>query len=282
VAVRVVTDSTADLPKDLADSLGVTIVPLKVLFGDETLRDGVDIVADAFYPRLTTSKVNPTTSQPSAGEFEAVYRQLGAGGDEICSIHISSKLSGTFNSASAAASAVSDSIQVAVVDSELVSMALGVVVIRVAKAAAAGASLDECVRLANEAAGQTKIMFLVDTLEYLKRGGRIGSASAFLGALLNIKPMLMVKDGEVAPAERIRTRTKGLDRLFEWACGFSGVNAICVLASPPLEDANDLAFRLVEAMPGVTLYRGVLGPVVGTHAGPGLVGVAVYTGPKFD
>lgn len=280
--VRVVTDSTSDLPKDLAQSLGVEVVPLKVLFGEETLRDGIDIDEQTFYRRLSESKTNPTTSQPTPVEFEEVYRRLGAGGDPICAITISSKLSGTYSSAITAKGLVEPEVRVEVVDSLLVSMALGLVVIRVAKAAQAGASLDECVAIAKETSAKTEILFLVDTLEYLRRGGRIGGARAFLGALLNIKPILGLKEGEVTAVERARTRHKGIERLYEWTVGKAGVNGLCVLASPPLEDAKALAERLRGQFPDVPLYEGVLGPVVGTHAGPGVVGVAAYTGPRFE
>jgi DegV family protein with EDD domain len=282
MVVRIVTDSTSDLPKDLAQSLGVEIVPLKVLFGEETLRDGIDIDETTFYRRLVEAKTSPTTSQPSPAEFEEVYRRLGAEGDPICTITISSKLSGTYSSALTAKDAVAPAVQVAVVDSLLVSMALGLVVVRTARAAQAGASLDECVAIATETSRKTEILFLVDTLEYLRRGGRIGAARAFLGSLLNIKPILGLKEGEVVPVERARTRQKGIERLFEWVATKPDVNGICVLASPPLDDAHALADRLAEKFRGVPLYRGVLGPVVGSHVGPGLVGVAAYTGPAFD
>ncbi|MFN8533648.1 MAG: DegV family protein [Dehalococcoidia bacterium] len=282
MAVRVVTDSTSDLSRDLAASLGITIVPLKVLWGDETFRDGIDITEDTFYTRLSGAKVMPTTSQPSPGEFESTFRDLAKSGDDLCVITISSKLSGTYSSAVTAKSAVEGEITVEVVDSLQVSMALGLVVMRAAKAAQAGASLVECVRIANETAAKTEILFLVDTLEFLKRGGRIGQASALLGSLLNIKPMLAVRNGEVVPAERTRTRQKGLERLFEWVTGHPTVGAIGVLASPPLEDPNAVANRLAKQYPSTPLFRGVLGPVVGVHTGPGVVGCAIYTGDQFD
>ncbi|MCS6800752.1 MAG: DegV family protein [Chloroflexota bacterium] len=282
MVVRIVTDSTSDLPKDLAQSLGIEVVPLKVLFGEETLRDGIDIDEQSFYRRLVASKTNPTTSQPTPGEFEEVYRRLGASGDPICVITISSKLSGTYSSAITAKGMVEPDLRVEVVDSLLVSMALGLVAIRAAKAAQSGASLEECVAIAKETSAKTEILFLVDTLEYLRRGGRIGGARAFLGTLLNIKPILGLKDGEVTAVERARTRQRGIDRLYEWAAAKTGVSALCVLASPPLDDAKTLAGRLRAHFADVPLYEGVLGPVVGTHAGPGVVGVAVYTGPRFD
>ncbi|MCL6648118.1 MAG: DegV family protein [Chloroflexi bacterium] len=282
MVVRVVTDSTSDLPRELAESLGVTVVPLKVHFGEETLRDGVDISAETFYQRLKASSVLPTTSQPSPGEFEAVFRQVWRPGDAICAVVISSKLSGTYSSALTAKGLVESEIPVEVVDSELVAMALGLVVIRTAKAAAAGADLAECARIARETSAHTEILFFVDTLEYLRRGGRIGKASAFLGTLLNIKPLLALKGGEVVPVERTRSRQKALERLEEWIRGHPRISALCVFSSPPADEADQLAERLRQAYPEAPLFRGTLGPVVGTHAGPGLVGAAVYSGPPLD
>ncbi len=178
--------------------------------------------------------------------------------------------------------AVGGAASIEVVDTRLVSMGLGLVVMRVAKAALAGASLPECVRLAEEASRHTHIMFFVDTLEFLQRGGRIGKAQALVGTLLSIKPVMKITDGEVEPVERVRTRARAVEKLYDFAVETENVTELCVFGTPPLDDVNTLARRISEHFPNTTLYRGTLGPVVGTHAGPGLVGMVVYDGPAFS
>lgn len=281
MAVRIVSDSTCDVPAHLRDELGITIVPLKVIFGTTEYRDGIDITENEFYDKLTSSKVSPSTSQPSAGEFEAVFRPILEAGDQVLCITISSKLSGTWNSARAAALALEDVGRVELVDTELASLAHGLVVIRVARAAQKGMNLDGLKALAELTAKSVEIILVVDTLEYLQRGGRIGKAQALVGTLLNIKPLLRVDDGEVRPFERVRTRGKAIARLESWLDDQS-VGAIGVVGSPPNSDGDALEQRVRAKYPNIEVFRATAGPVIGTHTGPGLLGIGVFKGSTFD
>jgi DegV family protein with EDD domain len=282
MSVHIVTDSTADLPQSIADAYGITVVPLKVMFGMDTYRDKVDITESEFYSRLTSSRDMPKTSQPSSGEFEDVYRRLLADGSPILSVHLSAKLSGTLNSAQTAAAAVANAGEVRTYDTQQASMALGFVAMLLAHAAKHGARLDELEKLAEQASKQTQLLFFVDTLEYLQRGGRIGRASALIGSLLNVKAILKLEDGEVRPVERVRTRSKAIERVCEWISGLDGSSMIGLLGSPPLEDRDKLADFVRARIPSAKIYETVLGPVVGTHTGPGVLGVVSYEGPPFD
>jgi DegV family protein with EDD domain len=282
LAVHIVTDSTADLPAGLAETYGITVVPLRVMFGMDTYRDKIDISENEFYHRLENSRDLPKTSQPSTGEFEDVYRRLLADGNPVFSVHLSSKLSGTLNSAHTAATAVASLGEVRTFDTKQVSIGIAFIAMCLARAASSGASLDDLQKLAEEASNKTQLLFFVDTLEYLQRGGRIGRASAFIGSLLSVKPLLTIEDGEVRPVERVRTRSKAIDRVYEWISGHSGLSKIAVGATPPLEDRGKLAEKIRGQFPGTKMYEFVLGPVVGTYAGPGLLGAAAYEGPPFD
>lgn len=274
MAVRIVTDSTCDLPAALVQASGITVVPLTVFFGDEALLDSVDITADDFYDRLTGSKVLPRTSQPSVELFREAYERCGADGDEIVSIHLSSKLSGTLNAASVAREAVSPGIHVDLIDSYNVSLGLGLIVLEAAHAAKSGASLAEVVAVARKAMDRVSVHVAVDTLEYLQKGGRIGRARSFLGSVLSIKPILRVEDGEVAPFERVRTRAKATERLFEIASAMGRSKQMFVACSGSDEEARALLERLRPVLPHTDLVLGHLGPVVGVYTGPNALGIA--------
>ncbi len=276
MAVQIVTDSTADLPKEVAQRMGITVVPLNVQFGTQVYRDGLDMEAEEFYQRLQKANPLPTTSQPSVGAFLECYRHLAARGEPIVSIHVSSKLSGTWNSAQQARQhpdVVSGRVPIEVVDSESVSMGLGLIVLAAAEAAAAGESLQEVVKTARQAAAKTRVLFLVDTLEYLQRGGRIGKAQAFLGSVLNIKPLLEVREGEVLPVERVRTRSKALERLSSLVQDLGPATSLAVGYSTTRDEAQALAQRLAPQLATGKPHVIRIGPVVGTYAGPGCVGV---------
>ena len=274
MAVSIVTDSTADLPPELVSELGVTVVPLNVHFGEETLRDGVDIQPDEFYQRLTSSSIFPTTSQPAPGAFLEVYSRLTEQGGEVVSIHISSKLSRTLNSAEVAKAQLPVGATVELVDTLQASMGIGLVVMATARAALVGASLAQVVEVARRTAQEVQLFFLVDTLKYLEKGGRIGKAQALLGTLLSIKPILKVADGEVHPLERIRTRSKALERLYQLASECAPLVSAAVLHSTTPEEAARLKEHL-KSLAGDEVVVGRIGPVVGTHAGPGTIGFAV-------
>lgn len=273
MSVRIVTDSTADLPTGVAEKHGVTVVPLTVSFGDESFLDGVTIDADTFYARMRSSPGLPKTSQPSVSAFRAVYEPLLAAGHDIVSIHISSRLSGTLNSARLAAEALSAPGRVELVDSENVSMGLAGVVLAAVEAAEAGVALDGVAAAARAAIPRHHVIAAVDTLEFLRRGGRIGRAQSLLGSILSIKPIIEVRDGEIGPLERVRTRARALDRLVELATADPTIARLFVASAGDDAGAQALADRIRPLLPGVEIMLGRLGPVVGAHAGPGLLGV---------
>jgi DegV family protein with EDD domain len=276
--VQIVTDSTADLPPALAAEFGITVVPLMVVFGEEELRDGVDIDGNTFYRRLTTTSVLPKTSQPSVAAFRETYLKLAetSKSNEILSVHVSSKLSGTLNSATLAVAEVAkDGVTVELVDAQTTSLGLGAIALEAAEAVRGGASLAEAAAVARSATERTNVYCLLDTLEFLRRGGRIGRASSMLGSLLNIKPMITVTNGEVAPYDRLRTRARGVERLFEIATKSEvPFKRIMVGGAGDATDAETLLARLRPALPETELVLGQIGPVVGVHTGPACLGIA--------
>jgi DegV family protein with EDD domain len=272
--VRIVTDSTADLPPEVAKELGITVVPLNVHMDGKTYRDGIDIQADEFYQRLPHCSPLPTTSQPSAGVFLEAYQSIATPSDAIVSIHISSKLSGTCNSALLAKGEML-AYRIEVIDSQLVSMALGLVAIATARAARQGQSLEQVCQVANNAIDKLQVFALIDTLDYLEKGGRLGKAQAFLGSLLQVKPIITLKDGEVHPVERARTRAKAMDRLVETACSVSPMAELAICHSAAREDAEGLAQRLAGHFSRERTFISQFGPVLGTYVGPKALGVVV-------
>jgi DegV family protein with EDD domain len=274
--VSIVTDSTADLPAPVAHGLGVHVVPLKVIFGEEVYRDGVDIEPDTFYRRLVSGEL-AATSQPSPGEFEAVYRELLEKGQSVVSIHISRHLSGTMNSAEAART-VFPGADITVVDSKLVAAALGLVVKAAARTARDGGTRDDVLTMVRKTMRETRVLFCVESLEYLRRGGRIGKAQALLGTILNINPILAVHEGIIQPFEKVRGRKVALRRLAEVAVQEAGDRpVVCgVLQGANPEAAAMLTGLLQDLPPGSTVEQGTVGPVVGAHAGPGVFGVTFH------
>jgi DegV family protein with EDD domain len=279
LAVRIVTDSTADLPPQFAHDLGISVVPLSVIFGDEVYREGIDIHHDLFYDKLINGKVFPTTSAPSEGEFLEVYEPLLKETDEIVSIHLSSKLSATYDNACQVAQGLSDrGARIEVVDSRVVSLGLTFVVMAAARAAREGGGIDEIRAAADSTIERIRIYILLDTLEYVRRGGRIGRARAFLGAMLRVKPMLALRDGEVHPYERVRTKRHAMDRLFQIATSYPNIREVALGYSTNPQDAHDFQQRLAEVMPHVNIWTSRFGPVIGTHGGPGVLGVGLLEG----
>ncbi|MFQ5860834.1 MAG: DegV family protein [Dehalococcoidia bacterium] len=275
MAVQVVTDSTADLPPEEVRRWGIIVVPLNIHFDTEVYRDGLDITPDAFYQRLVSSPRLPTTSQPSAGDFLEVYQRLLAEGYEVVSIHISSKLSGTLNSALAARQQIGPDCPVEIMDALQASVGLGLAALAAARAVQAGASRKETVEEVNRALPYIHFFGLLDTLEYLQKGGRIGKAQAFLGALLKIKPLLAIRDGEVHPLERVRTREKALARMVAVVRELAPVQELAVCYTTAPQEAEELRQRLSDLLPAEQILMSRIGPVVGTHCGPGAVGVGV-------
>ena len=275
MAVKVVTDSTGDLPAEVVRDLDITVVPLNVHFGEESFQDGVDLDSDGFFQRLTTEARLPTTSQPSVGAFLETYRGLLEAGHDVVSVHISAKLSGTMNSALQAREQLDAGPRLTVVDSQQVGLALGVVATAAAQAVKDGASYEETVELTPRISERVRLFVLLETLEYLQRGGRIGRAQAFLGSLLHIRPILTVREGEVHPLERVRARQRGLERLCQLAaeCGSPQQVGICHSTTP--DDALALAERMQPALAGGRLIQARFGPVLGTHVGPGAIAITV-------
>ncbi len=276
MGVRVVTDSACDLPQALVDKLGIVIVPLTIRFGDEELVDREELSTDDFWRRLQASDVLPETSAPSAGAFEATFRDLAAdGADGIVCINISSKLSATMQAAQVASKVAEPSCPVSVVDSLSVSMGLGALAIAAAEQAASGATLDAILDEVASRRDRVKIFAALDTLEYIKKGGRIGGARAMLGSMLSIKPIVEIRDGVVEEAGKVRTRSKALrllvDKVKEYP--LESLAVVQGLAS----DLDELLDMLDPIFPRDQIVVSEIGPVIGTHGGPGVIGVAFQT-----
>jgi DegV family protein with EDD domain len=278
--VALVTDSTAYIPKELVEQYGISVAPQVLVWGEKTYQDGVDIMPDEFYARLAKTTVMPSSSQVSIPSFEKIFRTLSEGGYDILAVLLSAKLSGTIDSA-VQARAMYPQTAIEIVDSYSTAMAMGFQVLHVARAAQAGSSLAECKALAEEARQHTGVVFAVDTLEFLHRGGRIGGASKFLATALNIKPLLEVTGGRVEAIERVRTRSKSLARLVELVeeriAGRQPVR-LATLHANALEDARTLLDEASARLSATESILSEVSPVVGTHAGPGTVGLAFMAG----
>ncbi|GGE16730.1 fatty acid-binding protein DegV [Marinithermofilum abyssi] len=278
--VHVVTDSTADIPAELAAELDITIVPLKVHMQGKSYLDGVTIQPEEFYQRLKEVNEMPTTSQPSPIDFVEAYREAAKDGDtDILSIHLSSAFSGTYQSALLAQSMVEDEFKVTVLDSKTATYAIGSIVVAAARAAKNGKSLDECVAIAQNMIEKERVFFLVDTLEYLQKGGRIGKASAVVSSLLNIKPILSITpEGEVYAVDKVRGKNKATVRLFELLQENvpDEPYEIAVCYTDNREEAETWAKQIRERFGVEEVMVTEIGPVIGTHVGPGTIGAICY------
>jgi DegV family protein with EDD domain len=280
--IAIVTDSTAYIPKDLTSKYQITVAPQVLIWGEQTFQDGVDIQPDEFYDRLKTAKVMPTTSQVSIVTMQKIFADLVEKGFDIVGIFISAKLSGTMQSALQGRDALEKGRdKVHLVDSNSTAMAMGFIALTAARAAADGAKLDEVIALAEKAREHSGVYFAVDTLEFLHRGGRIGGAQRFIGTALNMKPVLALKDGRVEAVERIRTKSKALDRVLELVVeqtkGKSNIH-LATLHANAESDARQLLERANQELKSVESILTSVSPVVGTHAGPGTVGLAYMAG----
>jgi DegV family protein with EDD domain len=276
MSIAVVTDSTSDLPIDIAKQHGISVIPLNVHIEDETFLDGITISADEMYQRLPDQKVIPTTSAPSVGSFLELYEKLAETHDEIISIHISSKLSLTFNAAVNAADLMKEKdTRVEVVDTEQASMALGWTTVQVAEHVAAGGSLDDAVSLAKSSSERASFVGMVDTLEYLVRGGRIGKAQGFVGSLLRIRPILTLTEGVAHPAGRARNRSKGIAKLVDMVAEAAPLDKLAILYTTDKADAEAIAKEVASFGPDGTPVVAQLGPVVGNYLGPGTLGLGL-------
>ncbi len=275
MTVRIVTDSIADLPPQVVEELGITVVPMTVRFGTNVYRDGADLTADEFYQKLSQSKVFPVTSVPSPGAFAEVYDSLAGDTDGILAITASSGLTGVHNVASQGVSLMKRRCRVEVIDSRWATMAEGFLVLKAARAASAGLSLDEIIEMVLKDIPRTAFLAAFDTLEYLRRGGRIGAAAAFLGSVLKVNPLITLKNGVVEPAGRTRSRARAIERLYDFAISYSHIEEMGVENTACPDEAEALIERLGARFPRERIYRSKMTPAIGTHTGPGLLLVAV-------
>jgi DegV family protein with EDD domain len=273
--VKIVTDSVADIPSDIVRELDITVIPVLLRFGEETFRDGIDMTTDQFYERLAKSEVMPTTSVPSLDLFARTYARLAQETNEILVIMLSSKLSGLYNAARQSADLIEGNCRIEVVDSGCAVMAQGFVVIKAAQAAREGASLDELLEIIRRNLPRVDMHAAFDTLEYLKRGGRIGRAQAFMGSVLRVNPIITLKDGIVEPAGRARSRSKAIDALFDFAASYSRIEGLAVEGAACPQDVEKMVERLGAIFPKEKILRSRTTPVIGAHTGPGLLLVAV-------
>jgi len=282
--VMIVTDSTSNIPEELMNGHQVKVLPLQVIWNGQILRDGVDIQPAEFYERLSVEKNMPSTSQATPEEFKQAYSELLDSGYDILSIHISSKLSGTLDSAIQAKREFKGA-NIELVDSLSTSMALGFQVMSAARMAKMGATLDECKAVAEKAIKHTGVYFAVNTLEFLHRGGRIGGAAAFMGQLLNLKPLLELRNGKIEAVEKVRTLSKTIDRLLDLVEARldkeKGPVRLCAIHANAPAEAEELLARAVKRIPSTLVSDAVIStvsPVLGTHTGPGALGLAFMSG----
>jgi DegV family protein with EDD domain len=280
--VAVITDSTAYIPDSLLSAHNITVVPQVLIWGEETFRDGVDIMPDDFYKRLETAKVMPTTSQVSIVDMKIAFEKLLESGYDVLGIFISAKLSGTMQSATQAREMLPKAMDnIAIVDSNSTAMAMGFHVLVAARAAQAGTNLAECKKIAEKAREHTGVYFVVDTLEFLRRGGRIGGAQALLGSALNIKPILELRDGRIESVEKVRTKSKAMDRMTdlvaEKVSSRTPIRLATLHANAESEARTTLNTASLRLQPIESIFASV-SPVIGTHAGPGTIGLAYMAG----
>lgn len=276
--VAIVIDSTANLPDEVVQKYGIHVVPQIVNWDGRSMLDGVELHAAEFYEKLPTTKSSPTTSQPSAGEFLEHFKKVAETADSIVGIFISEYLSGTLSSARTAKEMMGD-YPLEIVDSRSASMGLGLIAIAAAQAATDGKDYKEVAAIARALVPKTRVMFVVDTLEYLHRGGRIGGAQRLIGSMLSVKPLLHLEDGKIEPLASVRTKKKALrhmlDLIQQELAGKSGAHTAVLHAVASVE-AQDIADQLQASVNPVELLIGELSPVIGTHVGPGTLGVAFY------
>jgi DegV family protein with EDD domain len=275
MTVKIVTDSVADIPPEVVEEFGISIIPIMLNFGDKSYRDGLDITVDEFFQKLNGGGAHPTTSVPSMDIFARTYARLAEETNEILVIMLSSKLSGIYNAAMQSAELVESKVRIEVVDSRWAVMAQGFAVIRAAQAAKKGASLETILRDLRRDLQHVDMRAAFDTLEYLKRGGRIGKAQALLGSLLNINPIITIREGIVDPAGRAHTRAKAIDHLYDFVAGYKRIEELAVEYGACKDDADRLVKRLGKLFPEERIYRSRATPVIGAHTGPGLLLVAV-------
>jgi DegV family protein with EDD domain len=278
LAVKVVTDSGSDLPLEVARELGITVVPVYIYFGDKAYKDWVDIGPDELYERLVNGPVYPTTTQPMSADFAKTYEDLSKDADAIVSVHLPTKVSGTYNAALQGVEIAKPKCEVHVVDSLCVSVGLGLIAMAAARVAKAGGKLAEVLEETRKAISQTQIRGLLDTLQYLLKGGRITKAKALVGTLLNVKPILTIRDGEIVQAGMARSYAKGIDQLFEFVKSRPNLQEVAIVQSTVPEEANALKARIASIIEEKRILMARLGAGLGVHGGPGTILVAARSG----
>lgn len=273
--LKIVTDSLSDITGDLTDKLGLSVVPVYVRFGEQVYRDRIEITTEDFYRRLEHGPILPTTTQPTPNDFAEVYKKLSKETKEILVVTLSSKLSGTYQSAVHAKEMVGGDVRIEVIDSKTVIMGLGLIVISAVNAAKSGANLDEAAVLVRSAMQRSHSLMSFDTLKYLAKGGRIGRAQGLLGSLLSVKPILTMKDGEVAPVTRVRSRAAGVDYLYNFVAGFNKIEGLAVEHATTPDEAAALVERLGKLYPKEQILVANVSPVIGTYVGPHVLSVSI-------
>jgi DegV family protein with EDD domain len=279
MTIRIVTDTLSDIPDDVANELGITLIPLTVSFGHESFLDRIEITSEQFYKRLIQDGNLPTTTQPSPIVFANAYKKLAEETDEILVITLSSKLSGTYQSALNAKNMLNGNCRIEVIDSQKIIMSFGLAVIAAAKMANAGATLEEIVTGVKTRLDASQLLAYFDTLKYLAKGGRVGKAQGFVGSLLSVKPILTIKDGEMSPLTRVRSRAAGIDYLCNAVANTENIESVGVEYCTTPEDAEILIERISQMVPRENIYKSVVCPVVGTDSGPGALAVSIMQKP---
>ena len=278
MTVKIVTDSGSDIPVDLAKKLGITIVPVYIYFGDKAYKDGVDIGPDELYEKLVKGPVYPTTTQPMPADFAEAYSALAKDTDAIVSIHLPGKISGTYNAALQGLEIAKPRCEVHVFDSLSISAGLGLVVLAAARVAKRGGKLAEVLEETKKAIDKTQIRGLLDTLQYLLKGGRITKTKALVGALLNVKPILKTRDGELVQASMARTYAKGIDQLFEFVKSYPNLQEVGISNTTVFDEAKALKQRLASVIDEKQIQMFRVGAGLGVHGGPGTLIVAARGG----
>ena len=275
MTVKIVTDSTSDLPAQIVQELGITVVPVYLRFGEMVYRDGVDISEDEFYRKLVESPIHPSTSQPTPADFADVYSRLSKETDAIVSIHLTSSQSGTYNSALQGRELAQTRCHIEVVDSLSLSMGLGLVAMGAARLAKSGESLQAVKAEIRQAIPNIHLLGVFDTLKYLLLGGRIGKAKALLGSILNVKPLLTMRNGELLPVGLARTRARGVDRLFDFVKNALNIQELAIVHSTTPDEAGSLRERIASIFDKRQIHLTRLGPALGVHGGPGTLVLAL-------
>jgi DegV family protein with EDD domain len=273
--VQVITDSTSDMPQGIADELGIRVVPIYLRFGDKIYRDGVDIQKDEFYAMLEKAPVHPATSQPNPEDFTAVYKDYCDDTEGIVSIHISSKISGTFNSANIAKKTLKSNCPIEVIDSKLNSGGLGLVVMAAARMAQSGAGLTEVINEANKASNEVRMFGMFETMKYLARSGRVNKTIAAASSVLHVMPLLIFHEGEIVRAGLVRAISKGTDKIYDFVKRNSPITELMIVHSKVADQAEQLKHRLGEFIQEEKISIAELGAGLGVHGGPGVLLAAV-------